>query len=360
MKKIFIAFGTRPEIIKLSPVIRELKKYKKEICTVICNTAQHRFMSDQFIRLFHMQVDYDLDIMSESQKLSTLTSKLLLSIGNILKKEKPDIVLIQGDTTTAFATALSSYYQKIPIGHIEAGLRTHNKYEPFPEELNRKFISSMADIHFAPTKLAMENLIAEGISQDIIHTTGNTIVDAVQFLLKKENSISLNKKSILITVHRRENIGKPLSNVCNALKKIVQEHPNIIIFFPVHPNPEVKNFVYATLKNIKNVKLILPLPYKKFISLLSKSNLILTDSGGVQEEGVSLGKKVFVLRNITERPEGVETGLLEIVGTDTNNIFKKADIFFKTDFNERKKYNNPYGDGKASERIIKILQNYIL
>ncbi|MCM8756426.1 MAG: UDP-N-acetylglucosamine 2-epimerase (non-hydrolyzing) [Candidatus Omnitrophica bacterium] len=369
MKKIMVVCGTRPEVIKLAPVIKELQKYPERFRVFICATAQHRQMLDDMLNLFKIKPHYDLNIMKEKQSIFEVTTKCLTGIKGIIEKERPDILLVQGDTTTTFATSLASFYLKIPVGHIEAGLRTNDKFRPFPEEINRRLTSHLADFHFVPTKRAQDNLLAEGIQREHIFLTGNTVIDALFYILKvvEKNKNKLNKrfsflnpkrnKLILVTAHRRENFGKPLENVCLALKRIVEKNKNVEIIYPVHPNPHVFQPVREILKGIERIYLIKPLDYIVFVYLLTKSYLVLTDSGGIQEEAPSLGKPVLVMREKTERPEAIEAGVAMLVGTGKRSIVENVEMLLDSRDVYRKMSQavNPFGDGKASQRIVKIL-----
>jgi len=370
--KILSVFGTRPEAIKLAPVIHALNKNKKFILK-ICVTGQHKEMLDQALNFFSIQPDYNLEVMAKNQKLSDISSKILKKITPILIKEKPDMVLVQGDTNTAFAGALASYYMHIPVGHIEAGLRTGDLYQPFPEEGNRILISRLATLNFAPTKLNYNNLIKDNINKNNIVITGNTVIDSLFFTLKICQSRKLeywkkyfkdiyeiltsNKKIILVTGHRRENFGKGFIDITNAIKKIAKENPEVEIIYPVHLNPNVQNPVNNNLGNIKNVHLIQPLEYEPFVYLMNRSYVVLTDSGGVQEEAPSLGKPVIVMREKTERIEAVESGTVILTGTNEEKIFKETNRLINDYefYNKMSKIENPYGNGFATERIIESL-----
>lgn len=364
--KAALIFGTRPEAIKMAPLILEFQK-RKEINPVVIVTAQHRQMLDSVLNLFKIKPDYDLNLMKENQNLWNLTSDILLSVKNVLDKINPDVVLVHGDTTTAFAASLSAFYAKIPVGHVEAGLRTFNKNYPFPEEINRVLADSVSDFHFAPTKGSIENLINSNI-KDGLFETGNTVIDALLYTIENnKRDLSFlnpnpNSKTILLTSHRRENFGKPLENICNAAIEIVRKHKDIEIVYPVHPNPNVKNTVEKYLLNVERIKLIPPLDYAPFCSLMKKSVLILTDSGGVQEEAPSLGVPVLVLRDETERPEAVISGGVKLTGTDTQKIIKNVDLLLsdKNEYDKMAKSRNPYGDGHASKRIADILIDKLL
>ena len=370
--KIVMIFGTRPEAIKLFPIISQIKKYPDLIDCKIIVSAQHREMLDQMLEIFRINPDYDLNIMEKGQSLSTITNNSLLGIEKILKKEKPSIVLVQGDTTTTFTGALAAFYQKIRIGHVEAGLRTYHKYYPFPEEANRHLTSVLTDLHFAPTRKSCENLLFEGVKREDIFICGNTVIDSLLLKLKEnyqfrepllKNKKILEKRIILVTMHRRENWGEPLRETCQAINKIIDEYPDTYIIFPLHKNPEIRRNVKEILQNKKDILLVDTLDYDDMINLMSKSYIILTDSGGIQEEAPSLGKPVLVLRDETERPEAVKAGVVKLIGTNKERVY----IEVKTILNNKDKYRkmsksiNPYGDGKASERIVKkILYNFNL
>ncbi len=374
--KVAVIFGTRPEAIKMCPLVLELKKYKEfEPVTIV--TAQHRQMLDQVLELFEITPDYDLNLMKPNQNLWSLTSDILLETKEIFEKVKPDIVLIHGDTTTAFASALSAFYARIPIGHVEAGLRTFNKDYPFPEEINRVLADSVSDLHFAPTEGSVQNLLNSGIKEGIsdgaldsayengrrIYKTGNTVIDALLYTVKKDIDISFiglnpNLKTILLTSHRRENFGKPLENICDSILELVQKNKDIEIVYPVHLNPNVRNTVFSKLQGVDRVKLIDPLDYAPFCALMKKAHIILTDSGGVQEEAPSLGIPVLVLRDETERPEAVDCGCVKLVGTNKEKIASTVQkLLDDSDFyNSMKMAVNPYGDGLASKRIADIIK----
>jgi UDP-N-acetylglucosamine 2-epimerase (non-hydrolysing) len=363
--KILTVFGTRPEAIKLAPVIKEMKEHPGKPVCKICVTGQHREMLDPFLKLFGIKQDYDLNIMQKDQTLFDVTCNILTKVKEILLLERPDIVLVQGDTTSAFASSLAAFYLKIKIAHVEAGLRSGDKYNPFPEEINRKLIDHMADWHFAPTETARQHLLKEGIPDKTIHITGNTVIDALFMVLhstKGENHlkdlpVKDGSKLILVTAHRRESFGDDIRNICYALRRIVEHNPGIEIIYPVHLNPNVQKPVKQILGGLARVHLIEPLDYISFIHLMNKSYLILTDSGGIQEEAPSLGKPVLVMRNTTERPEVIEAGAAKLVGTDADSIVKETQRLLD-DANEYKIMShsvNPYGDGKAARRIVKAL-----
>lgn len=368
--KVMTVFGTRPEAIKMAPVVLELKKYPDLITPIVAVTAQHRDMLDQVLNLFNIKPDYDLNIMAQGQTLFDITTKAMNGLNEVLSKEKPDIVLVHGDTTTTFAGALAAYYHETAVGHVEAGLRTYNKYSPFPEEMNRKLTGAIADLHFAPTDTASGNLKAEGTKEDKIFVTGNTVIDALHktvtddFKFDDEKLANIdyeNKRIILVTTHRRENLGEPMRHVYKALKDIVNEFDDVEIVFPVHKNPKVREVVNEELGNIKAVRLIDPLDYEPFANLMHRAFLVLTDSGGIQEEAPSLGKPVLVLRDTTERPEAVKAGTVKLIGTERQKVYEETK-YLLTDHDEYQRMANtcnPYGDGKASKRIIEaILYHY--
>ncbi|MDD5129546.1 MAG: UDP-N-acetylglucosamine 2-epimerase (non-hydrolyzing) [Candidatus Omnitrophica bacterium] len=375
MKKILVVFGTRPEAIKLSPVIQQLKRKPADFQVKICVTAQHREMLDQVLKIFKIVPDYDLNIMKPGQDLFEVTGSCLAGIKKVLKKEKPHLVIVQGDTATAFIVALAAFYFKVPIAHVEAGLRTHNKYSPFPEEVNRRLISVLADYHFAPTESSRCNLLREGVSVSKIWVTGNTVVDALLSIkdkhrgrvnktawikyFKKHYNLNLqeDRKIILVTGHRRESFGEGFRNICFALKEIAGRRKDAVIIYPVHLNPHVQLPVKNILGSIKNIRLIRPLEYEPFVFLMQSAYLILTDSGGIQEEAPSLGKPVLVMRQVTERPEGVKAGMVKLVGTDKNLIVKETLRYLENKVLYKRAVNsaNPYGNGKASAKIREIL-----
>lgn len=371
-KKIFVIFGTRPEAIKMAPIILKLKNDRK-FCVRVCATSQHRELLDQALKIFGIVPDLDLDIMREKQTLFDITSRILLKLEPILKKEKPDIVLVQGDTTTALAAALASFYLKIKVAHVEAGLRTKNKYSPFPEEINRRLIASIADIHFAHTDLAKRNLLRESISEENIFVTGNSSIDALLFILKNIRSGKIkantkwkkrleNKKYILVTAHRRENFGKGMENVCHALLELSERNKNIDIVYPVHLNPNVQNPVRKILSANMRIHLIDPLDYVSFVDAMDNAYLLLTDSGGIQEESISLGKPTLVLRNVTERVEAVESGMAMLVGTEKSKIVKETQRLLddSREYAKFRKIENPYGRGDAADKIFHILSKLSL
>jgi UDP-N-acetylglucosamine 2-epimerase len=369
MLKILTVFGTRPEVIKMAPVIKEFKKHPKEISCCICITGQHKQMVDNLLALFDIKPDYDLNIMQQNQTLEQVTSLTLNRTCEVIKKERSDYLLVQGDATTAMASVLAAFYQKVKIAHIEAGLRTGDKFHPYPEEINRRIIDSLSDLYFTHTESARQNLISEGVSAEKIEVTGNTVIDVLLEVAGKDfnphgtelEKFCLNdRKTILVTAHRRESFGEPLINICAAVKEIAFKFSSQVnIIYPVHLNPNVQGPVYSILNGIKNVFLIQPLEYFTFVQLMKKAYFILTDSGGIQEEGPSLGKPVLVLRKITERPEAVEAGTVELVGTETDKIVERVSALLedKALYERMRKAINPYGDGKASQRIVhRLLQ----
>lgn len=356
--KILVVFGTRPEALKLVPVIMAGKKDPRfRIYT--CLTGQHRQMVDQVMKLFPVKPDFDLNLMSKNQSLGDLTSRIMNSMEKVFASVKPDAVMVQGDTTTAFVVGLKAFYEKIPVIHVEAGLRSHNKFHPFPEEINRVLLSRLTDIHLAPTHEAAKNLLKENVPASKIFVTGNTIVDALHYMKHALKEKALSKKRIvLVTAHRRESFGGPLESIFQALKTLAKKFPDIEIIYPVHLNPKVQAAAKKVLSGQKNIKLIEPLSYEPFLKLMVKSYLILTDSGGVQEEAPSLGKPVLVLREVSERPDGIKMGVAKLVGTDKEKIIKEAVKLLSNPAAYRamtQGKKNPYGDGKASQRILKIL-----
>lgn len=363
-KKVFLVFGTRPEAIKMAPLAKELADDNRfEVKVVV--TGQHREMLDQVLHAFAIVPDYDLNIMHQGQTLSEITGRVLEKLTAILQKERPDILLVHGDTTTTFSAALSAFYQQIPIGHVEAGLRTWDKYSPFPEEMNRQLTDELTDLYFAPTMKSRENLIKENHSEKNIYVTGNTAIDAMKNTLDENYEIpaeiSKNQKRIvLVTMHRRENLGEPMHSVFNAIHKAANDYPDTQFIFPMHKNPAVREVASETLGNLENVSLIEPLDVIDFHNYAKQSYLILTDSGGVQEEAPSLGVPVLVLRDQTERPEGVAAGTLRLVGTDTQTVYSTIKELFENSaaYEDMSKASNPYGDGKASARITEAIAHY--
>jgi len=363
--KVISVFGTRPEAIKMAPLVKTLD-IEKSIDSKVCVTAQHRDMLDQVLRLFNINPDYDLNIMKEKQTLSDITTSVLSGLQSVFSQERPDIILVHGDTTTTFVAALAAFYNKIKVGHIEAGLRSFDKWFPYPEEINRKLTGVLADLHFSPTTTAKTNLLKEGVKEENIFVTGNTVIDAMAYTIKKDyifkeeklKSVDYNRRIIVVTAHRRENWGEPLRNICNAIKKIAQNYPDVYIIYPVHKNPLVKDLVYEILGEIENVLLLDPLDTDDMHNLLSKSYMVLTDSGGLQEEVPSLGKPVLVLRDVTERPEAVLAGTVKIIGTKETNIYKEGSLLLNNQNEYLKMSNavNPYGDGRASIRIVEAIK----
>ncbi len=372
--KVLTVFGTRPEAIKMAPVVLALQN-EAEIESIVCVTAQHRQMLDQVLNLFNIQPDYDLDLMAPNQDLFDITAKVLLGLRDVLKQAQPDIVLVHGDTTTCFAAGLASFYQNIKLGHVEAGLRTGNLRAPFPEEANRTLVGRLADFHFAPTESSRQNLLKEGVPEENIIVTGNTVIDALLIVRDKvinkpasdwqqkfgedlyQKIISPERKLILITGHRRENFGQGFIDLCQAIKELAEKHPDWDLVYPVHLNPNVQKPVYEILNDLVNVHLIEPLDYEPFVWMMNQSDLILTDSGGIQEEGPSLGKPVLVMREVTERPEAVDAGTVLLVGTDKEKIVNGVEQVLSDEsvYSRMSKAHNPYGDGKSCERIIKKL-----
>lgn len=365
MIKVMTVFGTRPEAIKMAPVVLELQKHADRIQTIVAVTAQHRQMLDQVLDFFQITPDYDLDIMSQGQTLYDITTKSLMGLKDVLAKEKPDLVLVHGDTTTTFAGALASYYQQVPVGHVEAGLRTGDIYSPFPEEMNRKLTGAIAAIHFAPTATAKANLLKENVNPSHIYVTGNTVIDALMTTVAGDYDFGddlkdvdfHNHRVILLTTHRRENLGEPMRHIYKALRRIIEEIPDTEIVFPVHRNPLVRKVVEEELAGVDRIHLIDPMEYEPFANLMSLSSLVLTDSGGIQEEAPSLGKPVLVLRNTTERPEAVEAGTVRLIGTDKDVVYAemKRLLTDQAAYDAMSNAVNPYGDGKASQRIVQAI-----
>ena len=361
MKKIMLVFGTRPEAIKMCPLVNELKQHKN-IQTIVCVTGQHRQMLDQVLAIFNVEPDYDLSIMKDKQTLFDITTNVLNGIKGILEKEKPDVVLVHGDTSTSFVAALASFYLQIPVGHVEAGLRTYNIYSPYPEEFNREAVGIISQFNFAPTEISKKNLLREGKKPETIYVTGNTVIDALKTTVRKdyyhpELEWASNSRLILLTAHRRENLGKPMHRMFRAIKRIVDETPDIKVIYPIHLNPAVRKAADEELGNNDRIHLIEPLDVLDFHNFMARSHIILTDSGGIQEEAPSLGKPVLVMRDTTERPEGIKAGTLKLVGTDEEVIYSEFKKLL-TDEAEYKKMSNaanPYGDGFACRRIADIL-----
>lgn len=363
--KVMTVFGTRPEAIKMAPIVKQLDLHN-EIENLVCVTAQHREMLDQVLNLFEIEPDYDLNIFKKGQSLTDITIGALKGLEDVIKKEKPDVVLVQGDTTTVFAGALAAFYQGVKIGHVEAGLRSGNIYSPYPEEANRRLAGIVSNFHFVPTERNRQNLLSEGYKDENIYITGNTVIDALQYSVKEDyifnnsllNKVEYSKKRvILLTSHRRENIGKPMKNIFKAIKDITNLYDDVEVIFPVHLNPKVREIADGILGGNPNIHLIEPLDYEPFTNLMSKSYLVVTDSGGLQEEAPTLGKPVLVVREETERPEGIQSGTARLVGTSYENIFKNLDslLMDKSLYDSMAKSINPYGDGRAAEKIVEIL-----
>ena len=379
MKKVMLVFGTRPEAIKMAPLVKEFQKYPDKFTTIVCVTGQHREMLDQVLHIFEIAPDYDLNIMKQGQDLYDVTSRVLLGMRDVLKEVQPDIVLVHGDTTTSTAAALAAFYQQIPVGHVEAGLRTHNIYSPWPEEMNRQLTGRIATYHFAPTPLSRQNLLTENVKPEHIVITGNTVIDALYMvvdkiksdkMLDKElegvllhsgydvNRLSDGKKMVLITGHRRENFGDGFTSMCKAIQALTQKYLDVDFVYPMHLNPNVRKPIHEVfgedLSNLGNMFFIEPLEYLSFVYLMEKSTIVLTDSGGIQEEAPGLGKPVLVMRDTTERPEALEAGTVKLVGTDFNKIVNEVSkLLTNQEYYERmSKAVNPYGDGKASSRIV--------
>lgn len=379
MKKLMLVFGTRPEAIKMAPLVKEFQKHPDKFETIVCVTGQHRQMLDQVLEIFDIQPDYDLNIMKQGQDLYDVTARVLTGMRDVLKEAHPDIVLVHGDTTTSTAAALAAFYQQIPVGHVEAGLRTHNIYSPWPEEMNRQITGRIAQYNFAPTPLSKSNLLAEGVAESKITVTGNTVIDALYWVvdkikntealaseLQKElakagydtNRLNNGKKLVLITGHRRENFGDGFISMCKAIKTLTEKYPDVDFVYPMHLNPNVRKPIHEVfgenLEGLENMFFIEPLEYLSFVYLMEKSNIVLTDSGGIQEEAPGLGKPVLVMRDTTERPEALEAGTVKLVGTDYNIIVKEVSALLDDQnyYDSMSKAVNPYGDGKACNRII--------
>lgn len=379
MKKVMLVFGTRPEAIKMCPLVKEFQKHPIEFKTIVCVTGQHREMLDQVLQIFEIQPDYDLNIMKQGQDLYDVTARVLLGMRDVLKEVQPDVVLVHGDTTTSTSAALAAFYQQIPVGHVEAGLRTHNIYSPWPEEMNRQITGRIATYHFSPTPLSKQNLLTEGVREEMITVTGNTVIDALYMvvdqikrnkqldielanLLKRSGydiaRLSTGKKMVLITGHRRENFGEGFISMCTAIKDLTQKYPDVDFVYPMHLNPNVRKPIHEVfgenLTNLGNMFFIEPLQYLEFVYLMEKSTIVLTDSGGIQEEAPGLGKPVLVMRDTTERPEALSAGTVKLVGTDYNKIVDEVSLLLndKDQYEKMSKAVNPYGDGKACERIV--------
>lgn len=384
MKKVMLVFGTRPEAIKMAPLVKEFQKHKDYFEVIVCVTGQHREMLDQVLNLFEITPDYDLNIMKQGQDLYDVTSKVLTGMRDVFKKVIPDIVLVHGDTTTSTAAALAAFYQQIPVGHVEAGLRTHNIYSPWPEEMNRQLTGRIATYHFSPTTLSKENLLKEGINENNILVTGNTVIDALYMVVEKiknNNILSLelnnilkesgydinritgNKKVVLITGHRRENFGDGFISICKAIKTLSIKYPNVDFVYPMHLNPNVRKPIHEIfgedLSNLNNAFFIEPLEYLSFVYLMEKSSIVLTDSGGIQEEAPGLGKPVLVMRDTTERPEALNAGTVKLVGTNYDKIIEEVSMLLENNeyYDLMSKAVNPYGDGYSSKRIVEYLLN---
>lgn len=377
-----LVFGTRPEAIKMAPLVKEFQKHSDEFQTIVCVTGQHREMLDQVLHIFEISPDYDLNIMKQGQDLYDVTARVLLGMRDVLKEVQPDVVLVHGDTTTSTAAALAAFYQQIPVGHVEAGLRTHNIYSPWPEEMNRQLTGRMATYHFAPTPLSRQNLLAEGVNEKHIIVTGNTVIDALYMVVDKikqekaldaeleellkqsgydVNRLSGGKKLVLITGHRRENFGDGFISMCKAIKALTEKYPDVDFVYPMHLNPNVRKPIHEVfgenLSSLGNMFFIEPLEYLSFVYLMEKSTIVLTDSGGIQEEAPGLGKPVLVMRDTTERPEALEAGTVKLVGTDYDKIIKEVSTLIEDQmyYDRMSKAINPYGDGRACERITKEL-----
>lgn len=365
MKKIMFVFGTRPEAIKMAPLVKAMEK-AEDLEPLVVVTAQHREMLDQVLALFDVTPSYDLNLMKQNQTLMDITVGVLRGIERIVIKEKPDLVLVHGDTTTTFAGALASFYQQVPVGHVEAGLRSGNMYSPFPEEANRKLTGQLASVHFAPTRQARENLLREGVDADAVYTTGNTVIDALHLTVQKDFSfdaelaemLDVPGRKVLLTTHRRENLGQPMVQIFRAIRALHANFPDVHFYFPMHKNPRVRALAHEALDELERVHLFEPLDYAPFANLMERMDLILTDSGGMQEEAPALGKPVLVLRDTTERPEAVEAGTVRLVGCDTDLIVETVTELFTNDaaYAEMKHAVNPYGDGKACVRIIDAIR----
>lgn len=362
MKKVMLVFGTRPEAIKMCPLVNELKE-RKNIETVVCVTGQHRQMLDQVLEAFHVVPDYDLAIMKDRQTLFDVTTNILNEIKKVLDVEKPDVVLVHGDTSTTFVTALACFYMQIPVGHVEAGLRTYNIYSPYPEEFNRQAVSIISAFNFAPTELSKENLLKEGKNEETIYVTGNTAIDALKTTVRDSYSHpelewAEDSKLIMITAHRRENLGEPMKNMFRAIKRVMDEHPDVKAIYPIHMNPVVRETADSILGNDDRIHIIEPLEVLDFHNFLNRSYMILTDSGGIQEEAPSLGKPVLVMRDTTERPEGIKAGTLKLVGTDEQVIYENFKLLLEDEeaYKKMSQASNPYGDGFASKRIADVLE----
>lgn len=381
--KVMLVFGTRPEAIKMAPLVKEFQKYPEKFETIVCVTGQHREMLDQVLHIFEIVPDYDLNIMKQGQDLYDVTARVLMGMRDVLKEAQPDVVLVHGDTTTSMAAALAAFYQQIPVGHVEAGLRTHNIYSPWPEEMNRQITGRIATYHFAPTPLSKQNLLAEGVKEEHIYVTGNTVIDALYMIVDKikknkeldtelegllkragydVNRLAGEKKLVLITGHRRENFGVGFIHMCTAIKDLTQKYPDVDFVYPMHLNPNVRKPIHEVfgedLSNLGNMFFIEPLEYLSFVYLMEKSTIVLTDSGGIQEEAPGLGKPVLVMRDTTERPEALEAGTVKLVGTNYDKIVNEVSALLDNQayYEKMSKAVNPYGDGKACKKIIERLR----
>ncbi len=386
MKKVMLVFGTRPEAIKMAPLVKEFQKYPERFKTIVCVTGQHREMLDQVLHIFEITPDYDLNIMKQGQDLYDVTARVLTGMRDVLKEAQPDVVLVHGDTTTSTAAALAAFYQQIPVGHVEAGLRTHNIYSPWPEEMNRQITGRIATYHFAPTPLSRQNLLTEAVKEEQITVTGNTVIDALYMVVDKiKNDKSLDaelkillknagydvnrladgKKLVLITGHRRENFGEGFIHMCTAIKDLTKKYPDVDFVYPMHLNPNVRKPIHEVfgedLSNFGNMFFIEPLEYLSFVYLMEKSTIVLTDSGGIQEEAPGLGKPVLVMRDTTERPEALAAGTVKLVGTDYENIVREVSglIDNRDYYNQMSNAVNPYGDGKACDKIVNRVMKYV-
>lgn len=365
MIKVMSIFGTRPEAIKMASLVKELEK-REEVKSIVCVTAQHREMLDQVLNTFDIKPDYDLNIMKQGQTLADVTTRALIGLEKVIKEVKPDIVLVHGDTTTTFAGALAAFYNQVAIGHVEAGLRTDDKYSPYPEEMNRQCVDRMTDLYFAPTEISKNNLLKENISEEKIYVTGNTAIDAMSTTVDEDyvhpdlEWIKPDERMILLTAHRRENLGEPMRHIFKAVKRIVDEFSDIKVIYPIHMNPKVREVASEVFDGYDRIRLIEPLEVFDFHNFLNKSYIILTDSGGIQEEAPSLGKPVLVLRDTTERPEGIKAGTLKLVGTDEEVIYEETKklLTYIDEYEKMSKASNPYGDGHASERIVDAIVKY--
>jgi len=375
VKKVLIVFGTRPEAIKLAPVIRELRKHQELIETRICVTAQHRKMLDQVLGLFGIEPDIDLDLMEPGQSLSDLTARVLTRVTEVLKEERPDLVLIQGDTTTVMATAVAAFYQRVMVGHVEAGLRSGDPFSPFPEEMNRRVATAVSGLHFAPTQRAYDTLVKEGVPEDQVFLTGNPVIDALYMILdmpvpeKARELLELvggngkgdTTRLILVTAHRRENFGEPFESICWGIRDLVERNPDVVVVYPVHLNPNVRDPVYKILDGQDRIILTEPVEYNVLVHLMKAAYLVLTDSGGIQEEAPAFGKPVLVMRNETERPEGIEAGTAKLVGPNRDKIVEETErlLYDHGEYMSMARAVNPYGDGRAAERIVEVVRTRI-